>query len=180
MAEEPSDRVDDDIRHDDLTLKRLRECLSYDADTGVLRWKTKPSKNVAAGDIAGCRDHRGYWLVRLDRQLLLGHRVAWALHHGEWPERDLDHINADKSDNRLVNLRLATRTQNIANAPAYNRNGMPKGCYQLKGRRRWYSRIRIDGKYKQLGTFATAQEAAEAFEREHRAAHGDFSRCEAR
>jgi hypothetical protein len=170
--------TEEDIRHDDLA--RLRECLSYDAGTGILRWKKRTATNVAVGDVAGCLDRRGYRLVRLDRRLLLAHRVAWALHYGAWPEADLDHRNRDKSDNRIVNLRSAPRSHNMANVPSLNRRGLPKGCYQLKGRQRWYSQIVIDGKKKRLGTFATVEQAAAAFEREHRAVHGDFSCCEAR
>jgi HNH endonuclease len=182
MAEyETSKLKDEDVRHDDLVaVDRLRECFSYDAKTGILRWKIRPTTNVAIGDVAGCSDHRGYRYVRLDRQLLLAHRIAWAIHYRSWPEYDLDHRNMDKSDNRIVNLRLAARPQNNANAPALNHNGLPKGCYQLKGRQRWYSQIKIDGKIKRLGTFATIEEAAAAFRREHRVIHGEFSQCDAR
>lgn len=161
-------------------IRRLREGLSYDPDTGILRWKIRPSNNMAVGDIAGCLDHRGYKFVRLDYRLLLAHRIAWALHYGAWPECDLDHINRDKGDNRITNLRLASRPQNIANAPARNRRGLPKGCYRLKGRPRWYSQIKINGKVRRLGTFATAEEAAAAFQRAHRATHDAFSWCGAR
>ena len=161
-------------------IERFRECLSYDAETGVLRWKIRPTTNIAVGAEAGCLDRRGYRYVRLDGQLFLGHRVAWAIYYGAWPDHDLDHVNMDKSDNRIANLRSAPRASNIANAPSRSRKGLPKGCYQLKGRQRWYSQIRIDGAIKRLGTFDTVEAAAAAFEREHRATHGDFSRCEAR
>ena len=135
---------------------------------------------MSAGDIAGCVDHRGYRFVGLDNRLFLAHRIAWALHYGAWPECDLDHKNMNKGDNRIANLRLAPRARNMANAPANNRNGLPKGCYQLKGRKRYYSQIKTDGGLKRLGYFATAKEAAAAFQRAHRAIHGEFSRCEAR
>ena len=156
----------------EIPVERLRECLSYNRRTGVLRWKVRPADNVYAGTVAGCIDHRGYRLVRLDRRLLLAHRVAWAIHYGAWPECDLDHRNMDKSDNRIANLRLASRALNIANTPPRRANGLPKGCYRTKGRRRWYSKIQIDGKVKRLGGFDTAAEAAAAFKREHRAVYG--------
>ena len=172
MADRPLIPADDDVR-------RLRECLVYDPDTGDLRWKVRRS-NVVAGSLAGCVDHRGYRFVRLDRRLLLAHRIAWALHYGAWPDQDIDHANADKGDNRIANLRLASRVQNIANAHSRSRRGFPKGCYQLKGRQRWYSQIKVNGQIRRLGTFDTVEAAAAAFEREHSAAHGVFSRCEAR
>jgi hypothetical protein len=168
----PDAPVDEDIR-------RLRECLSYDPGTGILRWKTKPARNVAIGDEAGCLDYRGYRYVRLDRRLFLAHRVAWALLYGAWPDGDLDHANLDKGDNRIVNLRLAPRRHNQANTPS-RKPGLPKGSYRLKGRRRWYSQIKTVGGLKRLGSFAAATEAAAAFEREHKRIHGAFSRCEGR
>jgi hypothetical protein len=160
-------------------IERLRERFSYDADTGVIRWKVRPTSNVPIGSIAGCQDWRGYWFIRFDRRLLLAHRIAWALHYGVWPECDLDHKNRDKGDNRIANLRLASRSHNNANALSRT-SDRPKGCYQLKGRDRWYSQIVVEGRVKRLGTFATAEEAAAAFAHEHRTAHGEFSRCEAR
>jgi len=163
----------------DASISRLRECLSYDAETGVLRWKIR-HQNVIVGSVAGCVDGRGYRSVRLDDKLLLAHRIAWAIYYGAWPARDIDHANTDKGDNRIANLRLASRVQNNANAPSRSRKGLPKGCYQLKGRQRWYSQIKVGGKIKRLGYFATAMEAAAAFKQAHRTVHGEFSRCEAR
>jgi HNH endonuclease len=149
---------------------KLREKLSYNAKTGVLRWR--------GGDIAGCLNSTGYRVIRMDKKLMYAHRIAWVLHYGIWPDGDLDHKNRDKSDNRIANLRMASRSRNVANAPA--RGSLPKGCYQLKGRSRWYSQIVVDGKVKRLGTFPTQEAAAAAFKREHRVVHGGFSHCEAR
>lgn len=168
MADNPLANSED-VRH-------LRECLSYDAETGVLRWKARRS-NVPAGTVAGYVDHRGYRFIRLGK-LLLAHRVAWAIHYGAWPERDIDHRNADKGDNRIANLRLASRPQNNANA--HSRTALPKGCYRLKNRQRWYSQIKVNGRNVRLGTFATPEAAAAAFMRAHQMAHGEYSRCEAR
>lgn len=159
-------------------LERLHECFSYNPRTGVLRWKIRPTNNVAIGSVARCINKLGYKVVRLDRRLFLVHRIVWALHYGAWPEVNLDHKNMDKTDNRIANLRLAPRSHNMANTPPQNRNGLPKGCYKLEGRQRWYSRIQIGGKGKFLGGFATVEEAAAAFKRAHQAAHGEFSRCE--
>jgi hypothetical protein len=164
MADKP---VEDDIR-------RLRTVLSYNSRTGVLRWKIK-YPNTIIGAEAGCIDWRGYRLVKVDGRLLLAHRLAWALYYGAWPKGDLDHKNQNKGDNRIENLRLGPRAHNMANTRPKNKRGLPKGCYQLKGRNTWYSQIRINGALKRLGAFATAKEAAVAFQREHRAAHGQFS-----
>ena len=154
----------------------IRRCLSYDPETGTLTWRVTLSSTGKVGSIAGCLNALGYRVIRVNRKLYLGHRIAWLLHHGEWPERDIDHINMDKGDNRLVNLRLATRSQNVANSSS--RMKLPKGCYQLKGRKRWYSQICVNGVVNRLGTFDTVEEAAAAFKRAHMMAHGAFSYCE--
>jgi HNH endonuclease len=166
---------------EDVPIERLRECFSYNPKTGVLRWKIAPANSVTIGDLAGCPfGPRGYLSVRIKNKSYLVHRIVWAIYYGAWPQGNIDHKNRNAIDNRIVNLRLATPKLNGVNSIAKNGNRLPKGCYRLKGRRRWYSKIKIDGKIKNLGTFATAREAAAAFEREHRAAYGDFSRCEAR
>jgi hypothetical protein len=167
----------DTATNDDDDVRQLREALSYDPHTGVLRWKTQRS-NLRAGSVAGYVDQRGYRFIRFGPRLLLAHRIAWAIHYGSWPERDIDHRNTDKGDNSIDNLRLASRPQNNANAPS--RTALPKGCYRLKGRERWYSQIKVNGRNVRLGTFATSEAAAAAFMRAHQAAHGEFSRCEAR
>ena len=86
---------------------RLRELLSYDPDTGLFRWsKNKGSKD--AGELAGCVSPKGYILIGIDGCLYLAHRLAWLYVHGEFPEKDIDHRDQDKSNNRICNLRLAT------------------------------------------------------------------------
>jgi hypothetical protein len=155
---------------DDLRIERLRECLSYNSRTGVLRWKIR-TRNTVPGAVAGYVDWRGYRYIRIDRQLLLAHRIAWAMRHGDWPAGDLDHINRNKGDNRIANLRQASRALNVANSPARNRSGV-KGVYQLKGRNQWYSRINTGGEDKWLGSFSTMKAAASAFKREHQAVYG--------
>ena len=156
----------------EIEVERLRECLSYNCRTGVLRWRVRLTSNVAVGTVAGCFNTRGYRVVRVDGQLFLAHRVAWAIYSGAWPECGLDHRNGNKGDNRIANLRLASRALNRANTPARNLKGLPKGCYRNKGRKRWYSKINVDGKVKNLGGFDTAAEAAAAFKREHLAVYG--------
>lgn len=72
-------------------------------------WKINRTNGVKSGDIAGRKNHDGYIHVSVFGKTYSGHRLAWFLHYGEFPELDIDHINRDRSDNRICNLRLATR-----------------------------------------------------------------------
>jgi hypothetical protein len=104
----------------------LYNLLAYDADTGMLTWKKRcidPSKSEQpqktwnsryAGKQAGW-NNRGYISIRLFKKGYLAHRLAWAMHYGVWPTQLIDHINGDSSDNRIVNLRQTTQSENMRN-----------------------------------------------------------------
>lgn len=93
----------------------LRQLLEYDPITGTIRWKVTVHRSKRrAGDIAGGRATAGYAHITVQHRILYSHRVAWALHYGYWPIT-LDHINRNRLDNRICNLREATQSQNMAN-----------------------------------------------------------------
>jgi hypothetical protein len=109
--------------------------------------------------------------VRVDSRLLFAHRIIWAMQHGRWP-KEVDHINRDKSDNRLVNLRETTRSHNLA-----NQSKLPKGVVVLRGKY-FQAVIGIDGTRKYLGSFPSAEAARAAYVAAHKAHHGEFSNFE--
>ena len=91
-----------------LTQARLKKLLSYNTDTGEFRWRVTRRGAARAGSVAGCVRHDGYVRIAIDGKRYLAHRLAWLYVHGELvPE--LDHANGVRSDNRLDNLRPATR-----------------------------------------------------------------------
>src|SRR5690554_5526005 len=106
-----------------ITADYIRSRLDYDPETGVFTWRAKPivtrhdkmQNTRYAGKQAGKPDSHGYLQIMLDRQLILAHRLAWLHHYGEWPEGELDHINRNPLDNRISNLRPASRSQNTIN-----------------------------------------------------------------
>jgi hypothetical protein len=116
---------------------RAAELLRYDPDTGVLTWKSAVSPQRAAGSVAGTRRPDGYSRIKLDGRLYLAHRLAWLLTHGTCP-KEIDHISGDRSDNRIANLRAASRSQN-----SQNRSGV-KGVTLHRGK--WEARIVVNGK----------------------------------
>lgn len=110
--------------HPELTAERLRELLSYDPETGIFR-RVATRRQVKSGDIAGSDDGKGYWRIRVNGEKHRAHRLAWLYVNGAWPIDQLDHINGDKLDNRICNLREATNSENQQNRslPKSNTSG---------------------------------------------------------
>lgn len=163
-----------------VSYERAVELLAYDADTGILSWTPKGlsrrgiAKNRAS---AGYKMTCGYIAVQIDGLALYGHRLAWLLHHRKWPAGEIDHINSDRSDNRLVNLRAATRSQNGHNIgiTGRNRTGF-KGVHICKSTGRFRAMIRVENSVKHLGYFDTAEAAAACYQATAAAMVGDFAR----
>lgn len=151
--------------HAALTLERVKHCLAYDPDTGALTWRTSPRQRTKAGDAAGTKGSSGYLSVTVDDHKVKAHRLAWALYHGEWLQSgmDLDHINGVRHDNRIENLRRATRSQNAQNAAlrSDNKTGVT-GVFFRKETGKFQASIQANGKGRNLGAFATLAEAQAA------------------
>lgn len=147
-----------------LPVARLRELLVYNALTGELRWKPRGMAywdNRYSGKAAlTALSAAGYRHGLIDKRPVKAHRVAWAIYFGEWPS-ELDHINGQKSDNRIENLRDVTRRENSKNRPLRSDNlARATGISQRRGK--WMARIQSDDRNICLGTFATKEEAIEA------------------
>lgn len=144
---------------DQATLRRL---LHYNAATGRLRWKQRPSahfNSTFAGKLALDNiTSRGYRRGQIFGSAVLAHRVIWKMVHGTEPE-EIDHINGIKTDNRIANLRSVTRTENNRNTRIRrtNTSGV-MGVYPSRGK--WVASIRRGGRQVYLGQFATVEEAA--------------------
>ena len=97
-----------------LTHDRLSSLLEYNAESGAFRWLKKPHKrnHNIVGDIAGYNQKGGYIIIQIDKQRYFAHRVAWFYVYGVWPTDEIDHINGDKLNNSIENLREATASEN--------------------------------------------------------------------
>lgn len=160
----------------------LRRLLRFDPDTGKLFWlwcdavSVQRNGQYAGKEALNTRGHDGYCKGKVMGVTLLAHRVIWAIVYGRWPEHYIDHINMVRSDNRLSNLREATRSENGCNRPAPKNNiSGVKGVDWNKTAGKWQARIRKDGKSKRLGLFDTVSDAAMAYSAAAAELHGEFA-----
>lgn len=158
-----------------LTSERLRQLLNFDPDTGNFVWLEKVAPNIEIGSRAGwIRSDKRYKMIRIDGKYHYAHRLAWLYVHGRWPDPEIDHVNGDGLDNRLCNLRQASRSNNVNNTrPPKNSTGFPGVS---KYRRKWRATVRIGGKTKSLGYWPTPEEAHAAYVKAVNSVHGEFSR----
>jgi hypothetical protein len=153
-----------------LTAERVRELLDYDPLTGVFHWKVSPAQSIRVGDVAGSFLSTGYRRIVIDSIQYQAHRIAWLHYYGRWPQAELDHINRIKEDNRITNLREATRSQNAANFPLRRDNKLGiRGVCLSRGK--YVAQIRC----KHLGCFVTAEEASATYQKAARELFGEFA-----
>ncbi len=139
----------------------------YEYDDGLLL-------NKKTGHIYCNFDKDGYIRVRRDGKEFRAHRIIWELFNGTIPEGMLvDHIDGDKLNNRIENLRLATRQQNNVNSVSRVRD-MPKGVIRVG--KRYRARIFINGKHLSLGMYDTVEEAASVYNNKALELHGEFAK----
>ncbi|MBV5309274.1 HNH endonuclease [Chromatium okenii] len=146
-----------------ITQERLHELFLIHEDGELIRRVSTSPKNKA-GNMAGCVDC-GYKRVVVDGKNYRVHRLIWMMTHGKFPVDMIDHINGNKLDNRILNLREANQQQNQQNsikARANNKLGLI-GVSRHKKCKRFRADIMISGKTKYLGLFETPEEAHQAY-----------------
>ena len=151
------------MKNSKITSKRLKELLTYDPETGLFTWIVDRS-NIKAGTVANSIQPKGYIKINIDKNPYLAHRLAWFYMFDEWPNGEIDHINRVKTDNRLVNLRVVSRSENIQNIGMRksNTSGFKGVCFH-KQANTWVARIGYRGKRYHLGSFLTPEEAHKAY-----------------
>jgi hypothetical protein len=147
-----------------LTAAQLKETLDYDAKTGAFVWKIRPSRAVKAGDVAGCVEKRiGYITIGIVGRIYKAHRLAWLYTHGEWPKGLIDHINGNKADNRIENLRDVFADGNSQNVRKPNRRNKSGFMGVIWFQNKWRASISVNGKSKWLGDYSTPEEAHQVY-----------------
>ena len=171
-------------------IETLREILDLDPAAGKLHWKhrspsffkTEANANAWNARYAGkeaftSKDGNGYHNGCIFSVSTHAHIVVWAIHYGEYPASVVDHADGDPSNNKINNLRLATRQENNRNRrPSRGSSSRYLGVMWRPAKGFWEAAIRFDGKQHFLGYFRDEWEAAQAYNRAASEKFGEFAR----
>jgi len=141
---------------------QVRRVLSYDPETGLFTWLVRTCGRCKHGLFSGTADTIGYYRVKVLGRSYSAHRLAWAITYNEWPTLEVDHINRIKTDNRIANLRLVNKSENMLNRVGRNVCGSVPGVSKRPGKEKWRSTITLGGTTHQLGTYLSLEAAVEA------------------
>lgn len=172
-----------------LTQKYLKSILDYNSVTGVFTWRQRPIDHFKnshrqniwnskhSGTVAGSMTPLGYWRITINNKSYRAHRIAWLYTYGRWPKDQIDHIDGNKLNNRIDNLRKANNSENNRNVglKKTNKSGH-KGVSWNNRDKKWQAYIGVNGRNKSLGSYDSAQEASEAYTQAAKIYHGDFAR----
>lgn len=178
---------------DAITQEYLKSILDYNSETGIFIWlhrtldmfeddKQSSSHRCNrwnaqyAGTVAGCKNNDGYIAIAIKPKNYRAHILAWLYMTGEFPHKDIDHIDNDPCNNKFINLRLANDSQNHANErlSKNNKSGF-KGVYYNKQNKKYRAQIMVNYKKKNLGSYETAEEAHKAYQIAAQELFGEFA-----
>jgi hypothetical protein len=159
-----------------LTQEKLKEFLSYNKATGEFRWRKRSGRSIV-GAVSGWTTNFNYRLIRIKTEDHLAHRLAWLYEYGVWPNGEIDHIDRNRSNNAISNLRVANRVNQGANSPKHKNNTSGfRGVF--RDRKRWVAAAWTGGKAAPkrvtFGRCDTPEEAAAAFDAGAKKLWGDF------
>lgn len=169
-----------------ITAEYLRQILDYDPSTGQFRWRPRPREMFTsdrahaawsarfAGKIAGNSPADDYSRINVGGKIYHTHRLAWLYCNGDLPD-EIDHIDGDRSNNAIKNLRAATHSQNACNTPLRRHNRLGEKNIKYDGIS-YRVTIKAGGKIAFDKRFATLEEAREAYAREAVRHQGEFAR----
>ena len=144
-------------------------------DDGVLYWKFSPNRRIRIGDSVGSKMKSGYLQTGVEKKQWYVHRLIFLYHHGYLPDF-VDHVDGNKSNNRIENLRSASSIENQQNRKIgrQNTSGIKGVCWH-KQRQKWQARVKINGKQVSAGLFLTLEEAANAVQKLRSNLHKEFA-----
>lgn len=146
-----------------LTVEELRAVLHYDQDTGIFKWLDDRKRGLKDKN-AGSIHHDGYLIIHVNNKNYSAHRLAWMYVYGDLPTFDLDHINRNRADNRISNLRKSCDAENGQNKGiAKNNKSGVRGVHWCKEYGAWRASIRVSGRLMNLGRFKAIEDAAMAY-----------------
>lgn len=150
-----------------ITQDDLKNFLSYDAKSGIFTWIKSNKYDISPGDVAGHKAKNGYVICGLLGTTYLAHRLAWLYQYGEWPKFHIDHIDGDRSNNSIANLRECTASQNGQNRNRHTKRQEKKSIYVGvswdRKTKKWTAQINLNRKNYYLGRFDDESLAREAY-----------------
>lgn len=150
-------------------------CETFDYDEGKLYWKKNFTYKIKKGNLAGTKNSRGYFQVGMNGKLYLIHRIIFKMHNGYLPQY-LDHIDTNRENNRIENLRPATSSENHHNASKRtdNKSGVKGVCWD-KRRSKWRASCHLNGVQYCAGLYDSIEEAKKQLEVFRKSKHGSFA-----
>jgi hypothetical protein len=147
----------------EISQSQLKEVLDYNRETGVFTWAVNVGSRAKKGRVTGCVNDRGYVLIQYKGKVYGAHRLAWLYVHGELPKHEIDHINHNKEDNSIANLRDVPHAENQRNKPRHSDNSSGyTGVQWNKVIRKWVATVCSEGKSIHLGCFDIKEDAVAA------------------
>lgn len=160
-----------------LTWDEIDRLFTVDAENGKIYWKVKTSLRIKIGDEAGYKDYYGYVVIRIHGKLYRRHRLIWWHTNKSCPSKFIDHINEVKGDDRISNLREATKSQNMHNISRRSRNTSGyTGVSWSKHNKKWVAQLRFNNKPIPIGHFPTKEAAALMYNVAAKHLFGDFAK----
>lgn len=160
-----------------ITAERALEVFSYDAETGVITRNVDGLKSKKGDVVSGSGNSRGYKRTTLDGERIYLHRLAWLLHYGKWPNQEIDHIDGDRSNNAIGNLRDVSHSVNMQNLKSplkTNKTGL-LGVSVAGWCGRYQATILVSGKQRHLGYFNDPKEAHAMYMKAKKELHMGFA-----
>lgn len=156
----------------------LMSFLEYQSGTGKFIWIRRPANRCRIGAAAGYIHRHGYIEIEFRGRVYQAHRLAWLFVYGCWPKYEVDHINGVRNDNRINNLRDATKSQNQHNRKRWSKktSSRHKGVCFHKATGKWVADIQCNHKRVHLGLFVSEEDAAKAYKLAAIKLHGEFAR----
>jgi hypothetical protein len=145
------------------TLERVKELLDYQSISGEFVWRVSPNRNIVPGTRAGGISRDGYRLITIDGIMIRAHRLVWFYNYGTWPQNGMDHVNGQRLDNRLENLRDSTGSVSSFNRGRLTNNTSGiVGVFWETSRNKWRACISVGGKKINLGSYSNVRDAQAA------------------